>query len=69
MDSKRILREIKLLLNMKHKNIVNLVDIIKPDDPSDFNDLYLVFEYMQCDLSHIIKKLALKPNHIKTFIF
>ena len=30
---------------LKNKNIVKLIEIIKPDS-HNFNDIYLVFEYM-----------------------
>lgn len=44
-DAKRVLREIKLLMFFNHKNIVSLIDIVKPDSV-DFDDIYLVFEHM-----------------------
>ena len=36
-----------------HKNIVSLIDIVKPDSV-DFDDIYLVFEHMQSDLERVI---------------
>lgn len=50
LDAKKVLREIKLLSNIiyiveffDNPNIVKLLDIIIPDDPDNFKDLYLVF--------------------------
>ena len=40
-----VIREINLLLELKHPNIVHLYDIIRRD-----NEIYLTFEYMNIDL-------------------
>lgn len=50
------LREIMILKNLKHPNIVNLIEIVstKSNDKSRGN-VYLVFEYMNHDLSGILK--------------
>lgn len=61
-DAKRILREIKLLSKTQlypldffdHPHIVKLLDIVLPDDPESFKDLYLVFHLMHADLQRII---------------
>lgn len=52
-DSKRVLREIKLLLFFKHPGIIGLLDIIKPQT-DDFEDVYLIFELMASDLEKVI---------------
>lgn len=58
------LREIVLLKSLKHENIINLIEIVstKATDKSKGN-VYLVFEYMDYDLSGFLKtgvKLQLK---------
>jgi serine/threonine protein kinase len=40
-----VVREINLLLDLKHPNIVHLYDIIRRD-----NEIYLILEYMNTDL-------------------
>ena len=40
-----VIREINLLLDLKHPNIVRLYDIIRRE-----NEIYLIFEYMNTDL-------------------
>ena len=40
-----VIREINLLLDFKHPNLVHLYDIIRRD-----NEIYLVLEYMNTDL-------------------
>lgn len=55
-DAKRFLREIYILRLMKnHEAIVDLSDILPPpNNQRDFNTLYLVFEYVDTDLHHLI---------------
>merc|ERR1719192_2511662 len=54
-DAKRFLREITVLRTLKnHEAIVDLIDILPPDEPSTFNCLYLVFEFVDTDLHHLI---------------
>ena len=48
----------KLLREMKHDNIISLIDVLPPVDPSDltsFNDFYCVYQYMETDLHQIIR--------------
>ena len=41
-DAHRILREIYILRNLRHKNVIQLVDIPLPPSYDEFRDLYLV---------------------------
>lgn len=54
-DATRILREIKLLRQLKHPDIVEVKHILLPPTPRDFRDLYVVFELMETDLHQVIK--------------
>jgi mitogen-activated protein kinase 1/3 len=64
-DCKRILREICLLRKLQHPLIIELVEIIKPSDPDNFTDLYVVLEYAESDLNRLLKStLFLEPNQI-----
>ncbi|KAG6468959.1 hypothetical protein ZIOFF_073654 [Zingiber officinale] len=51
----RILREIKLLRQLKHDNIIALKDVMIPPNRRSFRDVYLVFELMDTDLCEIIQ--------------
>ena len=42
-DAKRILREIRILRELRHENIIPIMDIIKPPNLSTYNELYIVF--------------------------
>ena len=55
-DAMRTLREIKICRHLTgHENVVTLVDIIPPTTLDPINEVYLVFEWMYCDLSRFIR--------------
>jgi mitogen-activated protein kinase 1/3 len=60
-DGKRILREVKLLRQLKHDNILRIIDIIPPESP-DFDDIYVVTDLMDCDLSKLINASKVAIN-------
>jgi len=69
-DAKRILREIKLLMHFKHENIIGLYDLIEPPSFQNFEDLYIVMDFMETDLHKIIySKNLLSDDHIQYFIY
>ncbi|CAI9775625.1 unnamed protein product [Fraxinus pennsylvanica] len=45
------LREVKSLRKMNHPNIVKLKEVVRENDV-----LYFVFEYMECNLYHLLKE-------------
>ena len=45
--------------------VTKIYDIIEPEDINNFNDLYVVQEYMEADLKKIIKsKITLTELHV-----
>jgi serine/threonine protein kinase len=56
-ETRRILREIILLKNCRHPNIVQLLDVIIPKSQTvdNFEELYLVTEYCDSDLAKVFK--------------
>jgi serine/threonine protein kinase len=68
-DARRTLREIMLLRQLKHDNIISLKDILRPST-KDFNDVYLVYELMDTDLHQIIRSSqALTDDHFQYFVY
>lgn len=66
--AKRTLREIRLLRNLNHGNVVKVKTLLRPLDKSDFSDIYIVFEIMETDLAQIIRSpQALKDQHVQYF--
>ncbi len=70
MDTKRILREVNILRQMEDERIVDLIDIIPPRDYANFNELYLVFEFVETDLAKLINAPQfLTTEHIKFLMY
>jgi len=69
-DAKRILREIKLLRFFEHENIISLLDVPKPENKNDFNDIYIITDLMETDLHRVIySKQELTDEHIQYFVY
>jgi mitogen-activated protein kinase 1/3 len=69
-DGKRILREIAILRRLRNPFIVNIIEIIKPEDYDNFNEIYVVLEYAQSDLKKLLKSpYHLEMNHINTLAY
>ena len=66
MDAQRTFREIAILRKVHHPNIVQLIDVVKAENDLD---LYLVFEYIECDLFTAIKDGVLNEIHRKYIIY
>ena len=56
-DAQRTYREIILLQELQHPNIVRLSQVIRAENDKD---LYLVFEFMEADLHNAIGYLFIK---------
>lgn len=54
-DAIRILRELRFLRMLKHSHIIAVEDVLLPKDPKTFNDVHIVFELFDTDLSHMIR--------------
>jgi mitogen-activated protein kinase 1/3 len=68
--AKRTLRELRLLRNLDHENIIKLNCILPPTSDTDFCEIYVVFEIMETDLAAIIKsKQTLLNEHIQIFMY
>jgi len=66
---KRTLREILILREISHENIIRLRGLMQPC-MSKFNDIYVVFDLMETDLASIIKSpQSLSNEHIQFFIY
>lgn len=79
-DAKRILREMHILRQLDHPNIIRLLDVRCPSAEQDargaasstemLTDLYLVLEYVDTDLAKVLaSNQHLSTLHIQTFLY
>jgi serine/threonine protein kinase len=69
-ETKRTLREVSLLRQFKHANIIEIVDIMKPESYEKYEDVYIVSELMNTDLHQIINsQQPLTDEHVQYFIY
>ncbi|KAK8810444.1 hypothetical protein WA158_007019 [Blastocystis sp. Blastoise] len=69
-EGKRILREIEILRHCHHPNILSIVDLVPPLSYSTFEDMYIVNEFVETDLSRVINsKQTLTDDHLQVFMY
>lgn len=68
--AKRTLRELKILRLVQHENIIPIHNIQLPLSRAQFNEIYVVMELMETDLTSIVKsKQALGDEHCQFFLY
>ena len=69
-NAKRLLREIKILRMLKHDNVIHFYHLLPPANINDFNDLSIVFEFVDTDLQKLIHSNQHFTNlHIQYFMY
>ena len=69
-DCKRILRELHLLRKLSHPFVVELFDLIEPEDHDNFDTVYVVLSLSESDLKKVIKSaIFLEHKHIATVVY
>jgi mitogen-activated protein kinase 1/3 len=67
---KRILREISILSQIKHNNVVSVYDFWLPKTGAAFDEVYMVMECCDSDLKKLLKQdVTLQPLHINTVFY
>eukprot|EP00744_Colponema_vietnamica_P004097 GILI01006171.1.p1 GENE.GILI01006171.1~~GILI01006171.1.p1 ORF type:complete len:646 (-),score=111.79 GILI01006171.1:224-2161(-) len=70
MDAKRLLRELRILRTLQHSNIIQVRDLLLPPSPEGFNDIYIVFEFVDTDMHKLIASPQyLSCLHVKFFLY
>lgn len=68
--TKRTLRELKIMRLMEHENILDIKGIQLPKCREEFDDIYVVMELLETDLSSIIKSpQPLSDDHCQFFLY
>jgi len=65
----RTLREIKILNRLKHENIIDIRDILRPSSIDTLRDVYIVQTLMETDLYKLLKTQRLSNDHICYFLY
>lgn len=66
----RTLRELKIMRLMDHENVLSIKSILKPEGPNSFDQIYVVSDLMETDLSQIIKSnQTLSDEHVQFFVY
>ena len=66
----RTLRELKIQRLLSHENVLSIKSILQPKSLAEFNELYVVTDLMETDLSQIIKSnQTLSDEHIQFFLY
>ena len=70
-DGKKMVREILLLKSLGDcPYIARLLDIIEPSNLHNFDDIYIVLDYVDADLKKVIKShLTLTEDHIALIVY
>ena len=68
--TKRTLRELKILRQMQHENVIAVREVFVPDSQSSFTDIYVVSDLMDTDLASILKSnQGISSEHICFFMY
>lgn len=65
----RTLRELKLLKQFNHENIISVLALQRPPLYEAFTEIYLIQELMETDLHKVIRTQKLSDDHIQYFIY
>lgn len=69
-DTKRTLREIRILRHFNHENVIRIKDILRPVSLDKFDDIYIVLDLMDTDLHQIISSpQPLTDDHCQYFLY
>ncbi|KAE9546977.1 hypothetical protein FO519_009811, partial [Halicephalobus sp. NKZ332] len=65
-NAKRAYREFIISRATKHRNLIRLLDAFAPENN---NDLYLVYEYMDCSMCDLIHLSTTDPRNMKRMVW
>jgi len=68
-EAKKVLREIRLLRDFHHPNIISLRALIAPESIETFEEMFMVTDYMDSDLRKRIKsKVEMAPETVRKYM-
>eukprot|EP00999_Lentomonas_sp_LEN2_P002121 NODE_334_length_1615_cov_121.293011_g302_i0.p1 GENE.NODE_334_length_1615_cov_121.293011_g302_i0~~NODE_334_length_1615_cov_121.293011_g302_i0.p1 ORF type:complete len:415 (-),score=89.35 NODE_334_length_1615_cov_121.293011_g302_i0:254-1498(-) len=66
-DGKRVLREIKMMSMLEHRNVLQIKDVFVSS--THFDDIYVVSACLDTDLQQLIRSYKLSEPHIKYILY
>jgi len=68
--TKRTLRELRILRHLKHENLIEIRNVFLSGSKANFEDIYVVSELMETDLTSILKSpQPLSNDHCQFFLY
>ena len=71
--AQRLLRELRILRQIKHPFIVPMADVLLPTDTERFDDVYVVYEKMDTTLFRVLRdrttESGLRPRFYKRVMY
>lgn len=68
-EAKKVLREIRLLRDFRHPNVITLRGLIAPASMETFDDIFMVTDFMDSDLRRVIKsKQPLPSEKVRSYM-
>ena len=68
-EAKKVLREIRLLRDFRHPNVISLIALIPPQSMETFDDIFMVTDFMESDLRRVIKaRQPLDAAKVRSFM-
>jgi serine/threonine protein kinase len=68
--SRQCLRELKIISQLNHPNLLRLHDVVVPTSYAKFDDVYMVTELMDTDLREVLlSRQTLSMKHIQYIVF
>lgn len=65
----RTLREMRILLSLKHENIIDIKDFICENTVETLKDIYIIQSLMETDLHKLLRSQKLSSDHICYFLY
>jgi len=65
----RTLREMRILLSLKHENIIDIRDFLCENTVDTLKDIYIVQSLMETDLHKLLRSQKLSADHICYFLY
>jgi len=65
----RTLREMRILLSLRHENIIDIRDFLCENTVASLRDIYIVQSLMETDLHKLLRSQKLSSDHICYFLY